>query len=129
MTYRTRNSSEQVCYRMHNSYEQVQNSLHAICSYTYLILPDIDWVSNTGKLLLSQLIHLRYHGQLGRSDYQFTEFHNHTTEGTAYSLRAVKCWRKTGVLSGFHYFESFIQRVCLCLSDLNILKSRYLIPG
>jgi len=57
----TSNSSKQVRYRTHNSYERVQN------------------IEPTHPFTLPC-------GQLGRSDYQFTEFHNHT-----YALRAVKC--------------------------------------
>jgi len=43
---------------------------------------------------------------------EFTEFHNNTTEGTAYALRAREKQVRAREKQDFIYFESFIQRVC-----------------
>jgi len=67
----------------------------AICSHAYPIFPDID--NRQSKQYMKALLIEPTHpfalpnGQLGRSDYQLTEFHNHTTEGMSYAVSAVKC--------------------------------------
>jgi len=59
MTYHTRNSGEQVRYRMRNWYEQVWNSSHmwlSLCVQFVTQVPNFSWY----RLLLLEIGHIVY---------------------------------------------------------------------